>query len=62
MSKVVDLEPPICEFCGEPIVEDRQVCSARDDGRCLRVTYVFSQMDYLRERGTVVAETEAGDN
>jgi RNA polymerase subunit RPABC4/transcription elongation factor Spt4 len=34
MSRVVEMNPPICEFCGEFIEDDDQQCPARDDGRC----------------------------
>jgi len=32
MSKVVELEPPICEFCGGYIRDRDQQCPALDDG------------------------------
>ena len=32
--KVVALEPPVCDYCGEFIEDDDQPCSALDDGRC----------------------------
>jgi len=35
VNQTVDLEPPVCEFCGEFIEDEDQVCAARDDGgRC----------------------------
>lgn len=34
MSRTVELEPPVCDYCGGYILEDNQHCPARDDGRC----------------------------
>ena len=34
VSKTLDLEPPVCEFCGGYILKDDQECPACDDGRC----------------------------
>jgi hypothetical protein len=32
VSRTADLEPPVCEFCGDFILDEDQVCPARDDG------------------------------
>jgi hypothetical protein len=34
VSRTVELDPPICDYCGEFIRDRDQPCPARDDGRC----------------------------
>ncbi len=34
VSRLVEMEPPVCEFCGGYILADEQDCPALDDGRC----------------------------
>jgi len=34
VSRTVDLEPPVCEYCGDYIRDEEQICPACDDGRC----------------------------
>jgi hypothetical protein len=34
VSEVVELDPPICEYCGGFILPDDQECPARAGGRC----------------------------
>jgi len=33
-GETVIVEAPICDYCGEYIVDDEQVCPALHDGRC----------------------------
>jgi hypothetical protein len=32
VSRVVELDPPVCEFCGEFVRGESQPCAARDEG------------------------------
>lgn len=34
VSKAAELDPPICEFCGDLLVNDDQLRPACNDGRC----------------------------
>jgi hypothetical protein len=34
VSRTIELEPPICEFCGCYITDPDQQCAAQDEGRC----------------------------
>jgi hypothetical protein len=34
VSKTVELEPPVCDYCGCYITDRDQPCAALDDGRC----------------------------
>jgi hypothetical protein len=32
VSRTIEIEAPICDYCGCHILEDEQECPARDDG------------------------------